>query len=97
MELSIRFILFNAQQMLKSFSHIARVRELNLCHVLSGFRSLHSSFPVKSASDVNANDSSPKEEVNFYRQIDYFYDKAAVLIEDKLAQVHNFEYFNFSF
>ena len=53
--------------------------------------SLHTNVPANFApmapAGATGTSSGAQEEVNFYRQVDYFYDRAAVLIEDKLAQV----------
>ena len=51
--------------------------------------SLHTNVPANFApmAPAGATGTSSQEEMNFYRQVDYFYDRAAVLIEDKLAQV----------
>lgn len=61
------------------------VSKIRSCFVSHALRSLNTST-LDSAPAAASNSS--QEEVNFYRQVDYFYDKAAVLIEDKLAKVH---------
>ena len=81
--------------MLSSLRHISGFGKFRSTLVPQVICSLHTNPPAKSApmAPAGAAATSSLEEVNFYRQVDYFYDRAAVLIEDKLAQVCEITFF----